>query len=134
MCSFDNASTLVVPKGKFYVLTHSSFYADDAAGFFDGKSFAGRAAIVALRNANHYAPGNFVTTNENQRPVCVRFRPPPEDVFTTTRIMQNRVIESIAETVRVAYDSNVAGEGLVRMKKLKKKRRSSTAIDGVSIL
>lgn len=110
-CSFTQNSTIPVPEGTFYVVIHSPFYQDEIDEFFTGKDFHGRGAIVQITNANHYAPGNFVTANENQRPPCVRVRPPPEDMFTTTREAQRAVIKSIATIIYNSFRVYVKGKG-----------------------
>lgn len=106
-----------------YVAINSRFYQERAASYFGKRSYGGRLASVLVSNANHFGPNDFVTQNNNQRTVCARPRPPPEDKFTTTRKTQNRVVRTVARITLASYRSFVGEEGWKPLKALVGKKK-----------
>lgn len=76
-----------------------------------------------IKNANHYAPNNFVEESPNQTPVCSRPRAAPEDEFSTTQRIQNQVIKSIARVINSSYNVFVRSKKTLRLSELKTKAK-----------
>lgn len=123
---FSQASDIRVTPNRFMVEIYSGFYDENVDQFFAGKDFGGRVALVRIGSANHYGPNNFVEQNENQRPVCMRVRPPPEDTYLSTQMKQRRILRSIAATVVRAY------RGIDQIGRLQRKRHLE--VDNVTLI
>eukprot|EP00177_Eucheuma_denticulatum_P004568 GFKZ01008313.1.p1 GENE.GFKZ01008313.1~~GFKZ01008313.1.p1 ORF type:complete len:226 (-),score=17.92 GFKZ01008313.1:161-838(-) len=106
-------SVISVTDRRFWAIIHSPFFENVVNDFVAGRNFRGRLAVVRIGSANHYGPVDFVSENQNQRPVCAIVRPPPEDMYASTAATQRRVIRSIAATVVALTRGSERVEGLL---------------------
>lgn len=111
----NQESGIVVPEGVFHVVIHSLFGDERYGAFFEEASVKGRLALVRISDSNHYGPNDFERANDNQTPVCALPRQPPEDLFSTTKERQERVIRSVAKVVTSSHNVFVRGRSVERL-------------------
>lgn len=108
-----------VPANVLMLHVVSPFYSEarreaDFNRFIVGSSRARVAEIVLKNGTNHFMINDYVPETRHAKTVCALDRSPPQDRFTSTRAVQQRVVRSCADVVIIAYNAFISGFPVVR--------------------
>lgn len=113
-----------IPKSIVAIHAYSPFYAQSLGLSGKPKAQEVRDSVVGGRKrfldvsfsngTNHFLPVNFEEATNHSRTICKDDRPPPEDKFSTTDVVQSRVIQTCANVADIVYFSFTRGLWMVR--------------------